>query len=354
MGEAMNYTKVINDDKKNRSVRKYSKKRKISKKIKANKKNSKTNGLSKIVFLACLILISLKFVDIRVGNRLKSEENKPIENSKVIEKEPLMENNQTITDDELKLLNEQNNKYDEYTECDVKAPKKRSDSEIYSDLNDMSINNEEIKKIYNHKELYPIVLLGSLVNNPEMTQFVSGYLDLKDESYGNFEVDDLKEKNKLILQWDKRWGYESYGNSIIAVSGCAPTSLAMVISQLTDGPVVTPYDLAKFSEEKGYYVKGDGTSWGLMCDAANEYGISAQETSSNVASMKKKLDDGQLIICTMNPGDFTSEGHFIVVYGYDESGFLVNDPNCVFRSKKSWDFNSFSSQIRNAWAYKKK
>ena len=45
--------------------------------------------------------------------------------------------------------------------------------------------------------------------------------------------------------------------------------------------------------------------------------------------MKAELDAGRFLICAMKKGDFTAAGHFIVVYGYDESGFLVNDPNCV-------------------------
>lgn len=339
----MNNKMTLNGGKRNRSVRNESKSKKLIR-------------FSKIILFFCLIFIVFIFAEIKFGNFFKLNENKPIENSNNIEKEPIKESPQDPKYDNLSENNITNKveDYAQYTVCDVEAPKKRTDNEIYSELSKMAFNNEEIKNIYKYKESYPINLLGSLVNNPEMTQFVSGYLASNGIASRDFDADDLNKKNKLILQWDKRWGYESYGNSIIAVSGCAPTTLSMVISQLTEGPAITPYDVAKFSESKGYYEKGFGTNWKLMVDAATEYGILAQDTSSKVASMKNKLDEGQLVIATMDPGDFTAEGHFIVVYGYNESGFLVNDPNCVYRSNKSWEFNTLSAQIRNAWAYKKK
>ncbi len=34
----------------------------------------------------------------------------------------------------------------------------------------------------------------------------------------------------LLLQWDERWGYSVYGDNMIAVNGCGPTAVAMVVS----------------------------------------------------------------------------------------------------------------------------
>ena len=67
--------------------------------------------------------------------------------------------------------------------------------------------------------------------------------------------------------------------------------------------------------------------------------------------MKRELDEGHYLILTMGEGDFTLEGHFIVIYGYDENGFLVNDPNCVSRSRKSWSFGELEGQVKNIWSF---
>ena len=65
--------------------------------------------------------------------------------------------------------------------------------------------------------------------------------------------------------------------------------------------------------------------------------------------MKNALDDGGLIICSMRPGDFTTTGHFILIYGYDDNGFLINDPNRKSHGDKSWSYDDLSWQIKNLW-----
>ena len=69
--------------------------------------------------------------------------------------------------------------------------------------------------------------------------------------------------------------------------------------------------------------------------------------------MKALLDNGSLIICAMSRGDFTLAGHFIVIRGYDREGFLVNDPNCLSRSRRHWTFSQLKPQIKGIWAYTK-
>ena len=66
--------------------------------------------------------------------------------------------------------------------------------------------------------------------------------------------------------------------------------------------------------------------------------------------MRAVLDTGGLIVCSMAPGDFTAKGHFILVRGYDENGFYVNDPNRRSNSEKQWSYDTLSSQIKNLWA----
>ena len=53
------------------------------------------------------------------------------------------------------------------------------------------------------------------------------------------------------------------------------------------------------------------------------------------------------------PRDFTAAGHFIMIYGYEKDGFLINDPNCISRSRQVWDYDSLSSQIKDLWYFSK-
>ena len=51
----------------------------------------------------------------------------------------------------------------------------------------------------------------------------------------------------------------------------------------------------------------------------------------------------------MLPGDFTDDGHFIIIDKYDAAGFSVLDPNSPERSAR-WSFERLGGQIANLWA----
>jgi hypothetical protein len=198
----------------------------------------------------------------------------------------------------------------------------------------------------------PTELLELREKNPETADFVAQYSALHDLH----PTIDLTEEAAsatvpLLLQWDTRWGYETYGSGMIAYTGCGPTCLSMVVLYLTGDTEATPLAIARYAEEAGYYVYGQGTAWSLMSDGCQHFGISSRDLDLNEQKMKAALDEGHPIICSVRPGDFTDTGHYIVLTGYDEDGFRVNDPNSVVRSSQSWTYERLEGQIRNLWVF---
>lgn len=198
---------------------------------------------------------------------------------------------------------------------------------------------------------YPKYLLELMDKNPETSDFVLDYPALKDSPPVDSIGTVTKGEIPLLLQWDKRWGYTPYGDDIIALSGCGPTVLSMVASGLTGDDTITPAKIAKYAQENGYYVSGIGTSWNLIYSGCQNFGISAQELTLSENVMKKELEKGHPIICSMRPGDFTTSGHFIVLTEYKNKSFKVHDPNSKKRSRQLWSFNQLEGQINNLWSF---
>ena len=157
----------------------------------------------------------------------------------------------------------------------------------------------------------------------------------------------------LLLQYDTRWGYGKYGDSVIAISGCGPTVISMVIAGLTGNNSITPYDVAKYSEENGYYDLLAGTSWSLFREGVLEYGIKGTTISLSKSIMISELENGHPIVCSMRKGDFTTTGHIILITGVKDGKFIINDPNSKERSQKLWDYVTLEPQIRNLWSFEK-
>ena len=196
---------------------------------------------------------------------------------------------------------------------------------------------------------WPWEIIELYERNPETRDFVLNYPFRED-----MEVDITQYKNSetvpLFLQWDPMWGYETYGSSCIAITGCGPTCLAMVGYYLTGDDSMTPDRVAEFAEKNGYYEAGYGSSWTLISQGAEKLGLTAQELPLVKKKMTDALEAGRPIILALGQGDFTSTGHYIVLTAYEDGEFRVNDPNSRANSEKRWTYEQLEGQIRNIWA----
>ena len=214
-------------------------------------------------------------------------------------------------------------------------------------------NNNMLDEIYANKEKYPVELLESLEKNPEILEFVYKYPDNKNRIFNIDISEDINSgKIPLFLQWDERWGYSSYGDSIIGVSGCGPTCLSMVASYILHDETMNPKWMAEFSEKNGYVTENNATLWALMNQGAKKIGLDSIVLPLDENRVLDNLEAGNPIICSMGPGDFTTEGHFIVMTGVKNGRIVVNDPNSRERSEKLWEFSSIKDQIKNMWVFR--
>jgi hypothetical protein len=200
---------------------------------------------------------------------------------------------------------------------------------------------------------YPDSLLEFMDKYPEASDYVLSYPKKKDlHRKVDLSSEITKGEIPLFIQWDERWGYESYGDGFLGVTGCGPTCLSMVKCGLSGDAQWTPYVVAQMADKGGYYVNGVGSSWELMTEGAETLGLKVHEMSFSENSIRSTLEDGMPIICSVGPGDFTYTGHFIVLAGLNDDGSVrVCDPNSPTNSEKSWDIQDLLDQIKNLWGY---
>lgn len=213
-------------------------------------------------------------------------------------------------------------------------------------------SDEDYREFIDHYDSYPEELLDMFSRNPDMAEYMLGYPEKKGKIYSN-TVGKLSDREvPLFLQYDVRWGYGIYGDNVIAVNGCGPTALSMVITYLTHDASVTPYVVAKYSDSHGYYDKGNGSSWNLMTIGSRHFGVIGTNIQLSKNTIYQELENGHPIICSMRPGDFTKTGHFIVLTKIVDGKIKVNDPNSKERSKL-WDYEILEAQIRSLWTFQK-
>ncbi len=221
---------------------------------------------------------------------------------------------------------------------------------LLEQLNSLVTKDKRVKQIINNYNDYPEQLLDMLVRNIEMIDYVLDFPKEKGKTYGD-TIGDFQGTIPKLLQWDKRWGYAPYGENYVGISGCGPTALSMVIMGLTRDFSMTPYKVAKFALENGYYINGVGTSWSLMTEGAKSLGINSQEIPLSKTIIYNALKKGHPIICSMKKGDFTTKGHFIVLVDVVDDEIKLNDPNSIKRSEILWTYEQLAPQIKNLWEF---
>ena len=152
-----------------------------------------------------------------------------------------------------------------------------------------------------------------------------------------------------LYQTDKAWADEPYGDGTMATHGCGPTALSMAYISLTGKTDRDPAAMAGFSTEGGY-LDGGVTSWLLMSAGANELGLTSNVLPANAGAVREALLADHPVICSVGPGDFTTDGHFIVLVDANADGTVsLRDPNSPERTAQAWDLERVMGQCLNMW-----
>lgn len=147
-------------------------------------------------------------------------------------------------------------------------------------------------------------------------------------------------------QCDSAWNQNGYR---ISAAGCGPTSMAIVISSLTD-QWVTPLDAAIWGYEHGYYSSA-GSAHEMIPAMADAFGLKCKGVGFDYDSIKKALKKGKPVVALMGPGYFTRKGHFMVLVGIDDNdNVTVADVASRERSSYSYSLSDIISQAKTASA----
>lgn len=160
-------------------------------------------------------------------------------------------------------------------------------------------------------------------------------------------------------QTDPRWKDTQFcgrSDGTIGSSGCGVTSMAMVISTLSN-KVVTPIDTMNEAYGIGYCGYGIvGTSASYFLDVAHDYeleNVNLTKDSKGADKALQTLRNGGLVIANVGPkSPFTTGGHYIVIRGIaSDRNVYVGDPNHEELFNTSYSIDDFIDKgwVTNGW-----
>ena len=209
----------------------------------------------------------------------------------------------------------------------------------------------ELEFMAEHIGIYTEEAVKTALQGPEKAPFALLSAFCEPNSSGldvQIEVEDGEVP--YLLQYDARWCFHGYGSSVMGFTACGPTCLSMAAIGLTGNTDYTPAYVADRAEASGHYMDGAGTAWTLFTEGAAEFGLRGEAITAGRKELSERLERGEVIIASMLPGDFTTSGHFIVIYGSNLLGFKVYDPNSIERSERLWSYDRLAPQIAQLWS----
>ena len=122
----------------------------------------------------------------------------------------------------------------------------------------------------------------------------------------------------------------------------------MAASYLLGNRDMNPAWMASYAENNNYTLEG-GTNWTLMSDGATGLGIDVTPITAEQDRIERNLDVGNLVMCLMGPGDFTTSAQYILIVGYSDEGYEIRDPGSSARTSIRWQFDTIAPQMEGCW-----
>ncbi|MDO4437501.1 MAG: papain-like cysteine protease family protein [Coriobacteriaceae bacterium] len=154
-----------------------------------------------------------------------------------------------------------------------------------------------------------------------------------------------------LYQTDPAWAALPYAGGDVRANACGPTCLSMVYVYLTGKQDLDPGKMSAFADANNYAPTG-ATEWRFMTEGAQSLGLNSSAIPVSRASITRALAAGQPVVCSVEPGDFTTVGHYIVLKSIDDRGMVeVFDPNSPLNSSKRWGIQRILNQTVVCWTF---
>ena len=119
------------------------------------------------------------------------------------------------------------------------------------------------------------------------------------------------------------WRMRIYSNhndahQTMASSGSGPTLAADVVATLKD-PSVDPWDLARLAMNTGCRTYASGTGWGFFKEVFKAYNFKRLVQSRDIEELRKCLDAGGLVVCSMSGGYWFRVENYLLAWQYDNA-----------------------------------
>lgn len=222
----------------------------------------------------------------------------------------------------------------------------------YGKLAVLAKTDERAEYIIDNIEAYPQSILDVYYNNEDNLDFVYNYAfhgnDYASMTYTEEELQ--SETVPALYMFDTRWGYETIGGDYIKKDGCGAVSLAMAYLAVFHDGGADPVTISRLAEENDCIGMFGGIRARDIARLAELMGFAVTEHSYEEGGelseeeLQNALDTPGTVVLAAMSGE-TFGGHALIIRGYGEDGYYINDPASVENTETVWQFDVFKNEL---------
>jgi hypothetical protein len=187
-------------------------------------------------------------------------------------------------------------------------------------------------------------LLELALREPSSVEYVAGYLSSDKKSAKSYDESVTKGYYPKLYTWDTRWGYETYNDAPLALTGSGPTCLAMAYMGLTGKTDQTPATLAKKATEAEGTDSVYDTKPEFFEGVVEELGLEIDEYSASSENIAETLESGTVLLLQLRERTLTDNAHWALAIGRNLDGSVnVYDPTSSSVTEHAWDPNTLAA-----------
>lgn len=235
----------------------------------------------------------------------------------------------------------------------VPVEKKHQFYDKWGKLAVLAETDERAKYITDNEDMYPQNILELYYYDEDKFDFVYNY-PFKKDNYKtmSFTEDELNcSEIPAIYMKDTRWAYED--DCIVSTNGCSAVSLTMANLYLNHNSDIDPVKIMQYIYENDYVGTWGGLSAKYAAEVYEHFGFECVEHAFDnfditEEELKSAIDKENVVIMAGMSGE-NFGGHVIVIRGYDENGFYINDPANEEKTAAVWSFEDLGSELVRYW-----
>lgn len=163
----------------------------------------------------------------------------------------------------------------------------------------------------------------------------------------NYKQYDSKWKKVIFTKNNNYNKTQNIGNS-----GCGPTAMADIVATWWDKRI-TPVEMCALAVSAGFRTENSGTAWGFFKYVAKKYSASNFIQTSSYTTAEKAVKNGAYVVCSVGPGVWTKNGHYICWWKVDDTYVYICDPGGSSSARAKSNKSNLKSQAKQYFIFYK-